>query len=104
MRVAHGVIGHLQIPESLILTAAPDGAIAALVAGEILDHRLHLRAVRISGIGQGNMRVAALNTETTIGLRAAVDHQSVEIGVGDVALELPQLGSTWPGCLADIRA
>ena len=41
------------------LTAAPDGAIAVLVAGEILEDRLHLRAVRVGGIGQGNMRVAA---------------------------------------------
>src|SRR6185437_16138402 len=49
----------------------------------------------------GNMRAGP---EMAIGLRAAVRHETVEVRMGGVALELPQPHATWPGCLADIRA
>src|SRR6202021_1302588 len=35
---------------------------------------------------------------------AAVEHETVEVRMGGVALELPHPGSTRPGCLADLRA
>src|SRR5580698_11133744 len=101
MRVANGVVGHLQVLEYVHLTAGPDAAVAILVAGEILDDRLHLRAVRVSGIGKGNMPT---DGEMAIGPGAAIEHERVEVGVADVALELPHLGSTRPGYLADLRA
>ena len=86
MRIADGVVGHLQVLVHVHLTAAPHAAIAVLVAGEILDDRLHLRAVRVSGIGEGNMPA---DGEMAIGPGAAVEHETVEVGMGGVALELP---------------
>src|ERR1035438_10473376 len=101
MRVANGVVGHLQVLEYVHLTAGPDAAIAVLVTGEILNDRLHLRALRVSGIGKGNMPT---DGEMAIGPGAAVEHETVKVRMGGVALELPHLGSTRPGCLADLRA
>src|SRR5580698_3376605 len=101
MRVANCVVGHLQVLEYVHLTAGPDAAIAVLVAGEILDDRLHLRALRVSGIGKGNMTT---DGEMAIGPGAAVEHERVEVGVADVALELAHPGSTRPGLRTDLRA
>src|SRR5579871_6352181 len=101
MRIADRVVGKLQVLEQVHLTAGPHSAIAVLVAGEILDVRLDERTVRVSGIGKGDM---AAGPEMAIGLRAAVGHVTVKVRMGGVALELPQPRSTWPGCLADIRA
>src|SRR5436190_16237033 len=39
-----------------------------------------------------------------IGPGSAVAHETVEVRMGDVALELAELRATWPGCLADLRA
>ena len=39
-----------------------------------------------------------------VGLRAAVGHEPVKVGVGNIALELPQPGPARPGVLADLRA
>src|SRR3984885_11644883 len=100
MRVADGVVGQLQVLVSVHLTAGPHAAIPILVGGEILDDRLHDGAVRVSRIGKGDM---AAGPELAIGLRAAVEHETVKVRMGGVALELPHPGSTWPGCLADIR-
>src|ERR1700728_2360623 len=101
MRVANCVVGQLQVLEQVHLTAGPHGVIAVLVAGDILDDRLHWRALRVSGIGKGNM---AADGEMAIGPRAAVEHETVKVRMGGVALELPHPGSTRPGCLADLRA
>src|SRR5579864_4260595 len=101
MRVANCVVGQLQVLECVHLTAGPDAAIAVLVAGEILDDRLHLRAVRVSGIGKGNMPA---DGEMAIGPGAAVEQETVKVRMGGVALELAHPGSTGPGCLADLRA
>src|SRR6201990_783359 len=101
MRIANGVVSQLQVLVYVHLTTAPHAAIAVLVAGEILDDRLHLRAVRVSGIGKGNMPTGG---EMAIGPRAAVEHETVKVRMGGVALELPHLGSTRPGILADLRA
>src|ERR1700739_383779 len=101
MRVANGVVGHLQVLVHVHLTAAPKAAIPVLVAGETLDDRLHLGAVRVSGIGKGNMPAGG---EMAIGPGAAVEHETVKVRMGGVALELPHPGSTRPGCLADLRA
>src|SRR5277367_4362875 len=46
----------------------------------------------------------AAGTEMAIGLWAAVEHETVKVRMGGVALELPHPGSAWPGCLADFRA
>src|SRR4030095_4137351 len=100
MRVADGVVSQLQVLECVHLTAGPDAAIAVLVAGEILDDRLHLRAVRVSGIGQGNMPTGG---EMPIGPGAAVEHETVKVRMGGVALELPHAGSTWPGIRTHLR-
>src|SRR5580698_871123 len=101
MRVANCVVGHLQVLEYVHLTAGPDAAIAVLVAGEILDDRLHLRALRVSGIGKGNMTT---DGEMAIGPRAAVEHETVKVRMGGVALELPHPGSTRPGLRTDVCA
>src|SRR5579872_918987 len=101
MRVANGVVGQLHILECVHLTAGPDAAIAVLVAGEILDDRLHLRAVRVSGIGKGNMPA---DGEMAIRPGTTVEQETVKVRMGGVALELPHPGSTRPGCLADLGA
>src|SRR5258707_2488087 len=101
MRVANAVVGHLQVPEGVHLTARPDAAIAVLVAGEILDDRLHLRAVRVSGISKGNMPTGG---EMAIGPGAAVEQETVKVRMGGVALELPHPHSTRPGLRTDLRA
>src|SRR5437016_11376759 len=101
MRVANRVVGQLQVLEHVHLTAGPDAAIPVLVAGEILDDRLHLRAVRVSGIGKGNMPA---DGEMAIGPGAAVKQETVKVRMGGIALELPHPGSTRPRCLADLRA
>src|SRR4029079_9186866 len=101
MRVANGVVGQLQVLECVHLTAGPDATIAILVAGEILDDRLHLRAVRVSGIGKGCMPTGG---ELDIGPGAAVHHETVKVRMGGVALELPHTGSTWAGLRTDLRA
>src|SRR4051812_39769226 len=101
MRVANGVVGQLQVLECVHLTAGPDAAIAVLVASEILDDRLHLRAVRVSRIGERNMPA---DGEMAIGSRTAVEHETVNGRMGGVALELAHLGATWPGVSTDLRA
>src|SRR6516164_8499106 len=83
------------------LTAAPQTAIAVFVGGVILDDRLHLRAVRVSGIGKGNMPTGS---EMAIGPGAAVEHEAVKVRMGGVALELPHPYSTRPGLRTDLRA
>src|SRR4029079_3604344 len=112
MRVANCVVGHLQVLEYVHLTAGPDAAIAVLVAGEILEDRLHLRAVRVSGIGLGSktadvemviwgevicLEINPADVEMVIGGDAAVPHETVKVRMGGVALELLHLGSTWKG-------
>src|ERR1700709_2213782 len=101
MRIANGVVSHLQVLVHVHLTAAPEAAIPVLVAGEILDDRRHLRAVRVSGTDEGNMPAGG---EMAIGPGAAIEHETVKVRMGGVALELPHLGSARPGCLADLRA
>src|SRR6185295_5940097 len=101
MREANAVVGEPQILVQMHFTAGPDAAIAVLVGGEILEDRLHLRAVRVSGIGLGSKPA---DVEMVIGGDAAVAHETVKVRMGDVALELLHLGSTWKGLLADLRA
>src|SRR4029077_4085371 len=98
MRVANGVVGQLQVLVGVHLTAGPHAAIPVLVAGEILEDRLHLRAVRGSGIDVGSMSAGG---EMAIGPGAAVEHETVKVRMGGVALELQHLGSTWPGVRTD---
>src|SRR6202050_4518526 len=100
MRGADVGVGELQVFVLVHLTAGPHAGIPVLVADEILDDRLHDRAVRVSRIGKGDM---AAGPEMAIGRRAAGEHETVKVRMGGVALELPHPGSTWPGCLADIR-
>src|ERR1700728_4128784 len=97
MRVVNGVVGQLQVLEGVHLTAGPHSAIPVLVADEILDDRLHDRAVRVSRIGKGDM---AAGPEMAIGLRAAVEHETVKVRMGGVALNFPHPGSPCAGCLA----
>src|SRR6478736_10148142 len=101
MRVANSVVGHLQVLVEVHLTAGPDAAIAVLVAGEILDYRLRLSAVRVSGIDKGNIPA---DGEMAIGPGGTVAHEADEVRMGDVALELAELRATWPRSLADLRA
>src|SRR5687768_865542 len=101
MRVADSVVGHLQVLVEVHLTAGPDAAIAVLVGGEILDDGLHLRAVRVSRIGQGNIPA---DGELAIGPGGAVTHETVKVRMGDVALELAELRAARPGGPADLRA
>src|SRR5215831_11949299 len=100
MRVANGVVGQLQVLVHVHLTAGPQAVIAVLVAGEILEDRLHLRAVRVSGIGQGHMPAGS---EMTIVPGAAVGHETVKVRMGGVALELLYLHSTRPGLRTGLR-
>src|SRR6059058_1038539 len=101
MRVANGVVGQLQVLVCVHLTAGPEAAIPVLVAGEILEDRLYLRAVRVSGIDKGNMPAGG---EMAIGPGAAVEHETVKVRMGGVALELPHPDSTRPGLRTDLRA
>src|SRR5882724_2270245 len=101
MRVANGVVGQLQVLVGVHLTAGPEAAIPVLVAGEILEDRLYLRAVRVSGIGQGHMPAGG---EMAIGPGAAVEQETVKVRMGGVALELAHLGSTRPGLHPNLRA
>src|SRR5690349_23121164 len=94
MRVTNCVVGQLQALVGVHLTAGPHTAIAVLVGGEILENRLHLRAVRVSGIDKRNMPAGG---EMAVGPGAAVGHETVKVRMGGIALELPHLGSTWPG-------
>src|SRR5262249_18576354 len=100
MREANGVVGHLQILVQMHFTTGPDAVVAVLVAGEILEDRLHLRAVRVSGIGLGHIPA---DVEMATGRGGAVPHKTVKVRMADVALKLLYLGSTWKGCLADLR-
>src|SRR6476660_7996027 len=101
MRVANGIVGQLQVLVRVHLTAGPEAAIAILVGGEILEDRFHLRAVRVSRIDEGRMPAGG---EMAIGPRAAVEQETVKVRMGNIALELPHLGSTWPGLRTDFRA
>src|SRR5687768_11257293 len=89
MRVANSVVGHLQVLVEAQLTAGPDAAIAVLVGGEILDDGLHLSAVRVSGIDKGDIPA---DGETAVGPGGAVAHETVEVRMDDVALELAEAG------------
>src|ERR1700685_3286881 len=42
--------------------------------------------------------------EMAIGPGAAIEHETVKVRMGGIALELPHLGSARPGYLADLRA
>src|SRR5690242_3327441 len=99
MREADGVVGHLQILVKMHFTAGPDAAIAVLVAGEIFEDRLQLRAVRVSGIG---LRNKPADGEMAIGPDAPVTHETVKVRMGGVALELPHLHAARPSCLAEL--
>src|SRR5580700_9193167 len=101
MRVANSVVGQPQVLVCVHLTPGPEAAIAVLVGGVILDDRLHLRAVRVSGIGNGIM---ATGGEMAIGPGAAVHQETVKVRMGGVALELPHPGSTRRGLRTDLRA
>src|SRR4249919_3823941 len=101
MRVADRVVGQLQVLVRVHLTAGPHAAVAVLVAGEILDDRLHLRAVRVRGIGKGNVTSSG---EMAVGSGAAVEQETVKAGMGGVALELPHLHPTRPGLRTELRA
>src|SRR6202008_4755647 len=57
--------------------------------------------VRVSGIDQRNIPA---DGKTAIGPGGTVAHETVEVRVGDVALELAELRATWPRTLADLRA
>src|SRR6266581_8125046 len=100
MRVANGVVGQLQALVGGHITAGPEAAIPVLVAGEILEDRLHLSAVRVSGIDKGNVPAGG---EMAIGPGAAVEQETVKVRMGGVALELPHPGSTWEGLRTDLR-
>src|ERR1700735_2410711 len=99
MRIADGVVGQLQVLVHVHLTAGPHAAIAVLVAGEILVERLHWRTFPVSGIGKGNVPAGG---EMAIGPGAAVGHEAVKVGMGSVALELPQRVSPRPGIRTDV--
>src|SRR5205085_12489394 len=101
MREADGIVGHFQILVQMHFTAGPDAAIAVLVAGKILEDRLHLSAIRVSGIDLGSKPA---DGEMAIGPGAAVTHETVKVRMSDVALELPHLRSTWPGLQSGLRA
>src|SRR5678815_167162 len=101
MREANGVVGHLQILVQMRFTARPDTAVAVLVAGEIFEHGLHDKTVRVKGIGLGHKPA---DVEMVIGGDAAVPHETVKVRMGGVALELLHLGSTRKGLRTDLRA
>ena len=103
MRVADTAIGQYQAFEHMILATGPDGSATVLVAGKVFDHRFQPRAVGVAGIRIGQMRVPA-KVEFTLCIGAAIDHQPVDVGVGDVAGKLLQLHPTGPSSLTDLCA
>ena len=102
MRVADGVVGQLQVLERVHLTAGPDAAIAVLVAGEILEDRLHLRAVRVSGIGTGTICPPTAKWPSGLGPRSNMKPSKFEWAV--LPLNSRTLRSTRPGLRTDLRA
>src|SRR5690606_39351703 len=84
------------------LAAAPDTAIAVLIGREVVNERL-LRPGLASGIGIGHMR-AAPNVESALRIGPAVEDETIEVRVGDVAAELADLHSTRPDLRTDLRA
>jgi hypothetical protein len=100
---SHGIVSQLHVSEYVHLTAAPDAAIAVLVGGQILEDRFQRCTVRVSGIFLGHMRIAG-NTERVISVDVPVEHEPVEVGVGDVAPEFAEISSTRPGIRADLGA
>src|SRR5690606_2218029 len=82
------------------LAAAPDGAVAVLVGGEIVDDRHHLLAVGIARVGVAEV-ARATDIELAVRGRAAIEHQAVEVGVRGVGAELAHLGPARRGVLAD---
>ena len=103
MGEADSVIGKLQIGVQVHLAAAPDGAIAVFVAGEIVEVCHQHLAVLIGRIDAAD-KVGAGDTEGVVGPGAAVEQQAIEIGVGNVAAELTQPGPSGPGIGTDFRA
>src|SRR5690606_9456268 len=102
MRIPDRVVGQLQVPEYVHLPTGPDAAVAILVGREILDERF-LRTGLVGGIGIGHVRVAA-DIESALRIGPAVEHQTVEVRVGDVVTELAELHSTRPRIRADLSA
>ena len=55
MGEADRIVGQLQIAEKVILAAAPDGAIAVLVGGVLVDDRRHDLALGVVRVGIGDV-------------------------------------------------
>ena len=83
MGEANTVVCHLQVLVKVHLTPGPDTTVAVFVGSKILNDGLHLRAVRVSRIGEGYIPTYG---EMAIGPRGTVAHESVKVGMGDVAL------------------
>src|SRR5690606_14793237 len=90
-------------PELLQLAPAPDGAVAVLVGGEILDHADDRLAVPVRRVGIAGVR-AARDAERAVGAGVAVEHPAVEVRVRDIAPEHAHRRAARPGVLADLRA
>src|SRR5690606_37943955 len=103
MSEADGVIGQLQIGIEVILATAPNSAVAVLVAGEIVEDRQHQPALGIGRIYVAG-EVGAGDAEFAVRPGAAIQHHAVEIGLGDIAAELPQPRPPGPRLLADLGA
>src|SRR5688500_19852585 len=103
MRKTYGIVRGLQVPEDVPFATAPDAAIAVLVAGEILERRIHTFAVRVSRVFLGHVRGAG-QPEDVFHIDVPVEHEPVEVRVRDVASELADRRAPWPDGLGDLRA
>ena len=102
MRKTYGIVRRLQVPEDVPFASAPDAAIAVLVGGEILELRLQALAVRVSRVFLGHVRGAG-QPEDVFHVDVPVEHEPVEVGMGNVVPEVAELGTTRPDALADFR-
>src|SRR6187399_1171438 len=103
MRKTYGIVRRLQVPEDVPFASAPDAAIAILVAGEILEERVHALAVRVSRVFLGHVRGAG-QPEDVFHIDVPVEHEAVVVRVSDVALELAEWRAARPDVLRDFRA
>ncbi len=83
----------------MVFAAAPDRAVAILVAGEVVEFRHHQPALGIGRIGVAG-EVGAGDAERAVGRLTAVEDHAVEIGMGDVAAELAHFGPAGPDLVA----
>ncbi len=101
-RHANGIVGEFRVAEYEEVAPAPETTIAVLIAGQVLEVRLHHGAIQISRICQRQERDGG-QTEGVIFVDVPIEHEAVEVGMGHVAFEGAHRRAARPDGLADVR-